>query len=350
MPGREGNRSTFPMATGGLARLAAEEACSSGIKLAPLLETAGLTLDQIRDSDERLRVNAQIAFLEGVARAMGRDRLGFELAQHFDLRRIGLLYYVAASSATLLEALQRAERFSAVSNEAVAIACIDAPAFEIRLNYAGVARHSDRHQIEFFLVALVRICRFLTGRAIAPISVRIAHARSGDLSAYHSFFGCRAEFQADCDSVIFGDECKLLPVVSADPYLNSILVRHCDETLASRRKAGSLLRVKVENVLATLLPHGRPTIKAVARQLNLSSRTLSRRLATEDLRFGLILEEMRRDLAIRYLEDATLSISQIAWLLGFQEVGAFTHAFRRWTGSAPSEMWGMRRDAGATPS
>ena len=51
-----------------------------------------------------------------------------------------------------------------------------------------------------------------------------------------------------------------------------------------------------------------------------------------------MLEEMRRELALRYLEDARLSISQVAWLLGFQEAGAFTHAFRRWTGQTPSEM------------
>ena len=66
--------------------------------------------------------------------------------------------------------------------------------------------------------------------------------------------------------------------------------------------------------------------------------TLARRLAAEGLSFAAVLEEMRRELALRYLEDARLSISQVAWLLGFQEAGAFTHAFRRWTGQTPSEM------------
>jgi AraC-like DNA-binding protein len=91
-------------------------------------------------------------------------------------------------------------------------------------------------------------------------------------------------------------------------------------------------------VIAPLLPHGKPQARVVAQKLNISSRTLARRLAAEGLSFASVLEEMRRELALRYLEDAKLSISQVAWLLGFQEAGAFTHAFRRWTGQTPSEV------------
>jgi len=209
---------------------------------------------------------------------------------------------------------------------------------EIRLDYSGVARHSDRHQIEFFLAALVRVCRSLVGVPLVPVRVTIAHARSESLSEYNRFFGCRTEFAAPCDAVVFRDEHRRLPVVSADPHLNDILVRYCEETLASRTRVRGSFRVRVENVIAPLLPHGKPQASVVARKLNLSPRTLARRLADEDLSFASVLEQMRRDLAMRCLEDAKLSISQVAWLLGFQEAGAFTHAFRRWTGRTPSEM------------
>src|SRR4029078_13633814 len=114
--------------------------------------------------------------------------------------------------------------------------------------------------------------------------------------------------------------------------------RYCEETLASRNQARDSFRVCVENVIAPLLPHGRPQATAIARKLNLSPRTLARRLADEGLSFASVLDEMRRELAMRYLADAKLSISQVAWLLGVQEVSAFTHAFRRWTGQTPSEM------------
>jgi AraC-like DNA-binding protein len=75
----------------------------------------------------------------------------------------------------------------------------------------------------------------------------------------------------------------------------------------------------------------------------MGERTLARKLANEGLNFTEILQQLRRDLAVRYLDDRKLHVSKIAWLLGFRDVSAFTHAFKRWTGKAPSQM----RTAGA---
>ncbi|HEX2727996.1 MAG TPA: AraC family transcriptional regulator ligand-binding domain-containing protein, partial [Beijerinckiaceae bacterium] len=273
-----------------------------------------------------------------VARALGRDRLGLELAQDFDLRMIGMLYYVAVSSDTLVEALRRLERFSAVANEALVFQCSAPADLEIRLDYAGVARHSDRHQVEFLLAALVRMCRSITGIALRPVSVAIAHSRSDDFGEYAAFFGCAPTFKAAYDAVVFQEACRALPVVGADSYLSDLLVRYCEETLSARMTVRSSLRAQVENAVAPLLPHGRPRARVIAEKLRMSPRTLARRLADEGLTFASLMEDMRRTLAARYLQDPKLSISQIAWLLGYAEVGAFTHAFRRWTGQAPSVM------------
>jgi AraC-like DNA-binding protein len=81
----------------------------------------------------------------------------------------------------------------------------------------------------------------------------------------------------------------------------------------------------------------------IARSLGMSKRTLIRRLSDEGLNFTEILQQLRRDLAVRYLDDRKLHVSKIAWLLGFHEVSGFTHAFKRWTGKTPSQM----RTAGA---
>jgi AraC-like DNA-binding protein len=81
----------------------------------------------------------------------------------------------------------------------------------------------------------------------------------------------------------------------------------------------------------------------VARSLAMSERTLGRKLAGEGLNFTEILQQLRRDLAVRYLNDRKLHVSKVAWLLGFRDVSAFTHAFKRWTGKTPSQM----RTAGA---
>ena len=86
-----------------------------------------------------------------------------------------------------------------------------------------------------------------------------------------------------------------------------------------------------------LLPHGDAKLTTVARRLGLSHRTLARRLAAESVNFSDVPENLKVDLAWRYLADNDLSISQVAWLLGYQEVSSLTHAFKRWTGKTPRQ-------------
>jgi AraC-like DNA-binding protein len=78
-------------------------------------------------------------------------------------------------------------------------------------------------------------------------------------------------------------------------------------------------------------------VPEIARRLGMSPRTLARRLAEEGLTFSTVLEGLRTALARRYLQDEDLPISKIAWLLGYGEVSAFTHAYKRWTGRTPRE-------------
>ncbi|WP_223217108.1 helix-turn-helix domain-containing protein [Rhizobium cauense] len=128
-----------------------------------------------------------------------------------------------------------------------------------------------------------------------------------------------------------------LPLVAADPYLNQLMMKMCDETMAVRSTNISPFRTIVENTNAPLLPHAEATTRTVAKRLGLSERTFARRLATEGLSFGEILDQQRRDLALRYLGE-DLQASQIAWLLGFHQPSSFSHACRRWIGKSPSEF------------
>ena len=88
----------------------------------------------------------------------------------------------------------------------------------------------------------------------------------------------------------------------------------------------------------TLLPQGRAQAGEIARRLGVGQRTFARRLSAEGVTFSEVLESTRSHLARRYLADASLSISQIAWMSGYQEVSAFTHAFKRWTGRVPRDV------------
>jgi AraC-like DNA-binding protein len=250
----------------------------------------------------------------------------------------GTTSYAAASSKTLSDALDRAQRYSSIANAGLVLKCSKADNFTIALHYAGVARHSDRQQMEIFVTTVIRVCRTLTGRLLKPTVVRLVHRRSCGSSELEKFFGCRIEFGADTDQIIFDKETAQLHLVDADPYLSEILLHYCEQALAHLRSNASSLRITIENAITPLLPHGEARLDAVAQKIGVSSRTLARRLTAEGLSFGEILNQLRSDLATHYLGEANLSISQIAWLLGYQGVSAFSHSCKRWTGLNPKSV------------
>ena len=329
---------TFPSALGIVTRLACGRAEQEGVKTELLLRKAGLTHQQIDDPCARLAVKSQIRFLDLAATTLMDEGLGFHLAQKFDLRMGGLFYYVLASSDTLGEALRRGVRYSAIVNEGITLKLHEEREIRINFEYAGVTRHSDRHQIEFAMATLVRTCRQLTNRHLSASRASFTHQRSDDTSEYRSFFGSDVRFGAAVDEIAFPTSIRQIPVVGADPYLNELLISYCDQALAARSTKRSTFGSSVENVIALHLPHGKARVGEIARKLGVSQRTLARRLSSEGLTFAGVLQRLKSDLAARHLADETLSISEIAWLVGYQDVSAFTHAFKRWTGKAPSAV------------
>jgi len=327
----------FPTATGGIARLAYEQAKAAGIDAGRFLGDAKLTLQQITDDRIRVPVKAQIEFVNLVANALQNEVLGLRLAQTVDLREIGLLYYVLASSEKLYDALHRAERYSGINNEGIRIIYHQRKG-SITFQHVGIARLSDRHQVEFFATVLLRICRNIAGRQLVPDSIRFMHRRARLPFDLQSFFGCNVTFGNRADEIIFSRKALDCTVVGADPYLNSLLEKLCDETISERRAISSNWRLRVENALAQLLPHGQARISEVCRELGVSSRTLSRRLTSEGYTFAEVVDALRSDLAKRYLREPELTISKIAWLLGYRQTSSFTHAFKRWTGKIPSRV------------
>jgi hypothetical protein len=291
------------MAGGGLSRLAIARLKSAGVPVAPLLRRVGLTPEVIADPEERLSVRSQIGLLDEAASALKDDCLGFTLARDHDPREIGLLYYVMASSQTLGDGLKRVARYSRITNEALVVGYREGNRLVVSLSYSGVPRHSDQHQMEFCMFGLLRICRILTGQIIVPQYFSIAHHRAEGASEMARFVGTKVEFGADRDEFALNVDARELPLTHADTHLNDLLLKYCEAALVGRRGDTSQLRTRVENAISSLLPHGRVLVEDVARSLGISERTLARRLSDEGLNFTEILQQLRRDLAVRYLDD-----------------------------------------------
>jgi AraC-like DNA-binding protein len=329
---------TVPTAAGGIARAAYARAALSLPDVALVAKRAGITLKQLKEPGFRIPVGSQIIFLNLVAARLEDEFLGYHLATEIDLRDLGLLYYVLASSDTLGEAMKRGQRYCSLQNEGVLMKYRDDGRVCVSFHYNGVRRLSDRHQIEFFVTTLVRLCRQLVGWRLNPIRIRLAHRRTELSTGVAVYFGCEFDFGSEVDEIEYAPLSGRLPVASADTYLNKLLMKYCEEALSRRRLKVQSWRLAVENTLAPLLPHGQGRLSEVAARLGVSIRTLERRLARENISFVEVLDELRFELAKRYLQEPNLPISEIAWLLGYADPSAFTHSFRRWTGKSPTQL------------
>jgi AraC-like DNA-binding protein len=153
---------------------------------------------------------------------------------------------------------------------------------------------------------------------------------------FERFYGCPVEFGASSDLFELSDDSLAIPLLTGDPKLLKALEPFVAMAAKERKTAAGTLRATVENEVEKLLPHGKAKVQTVAKALALSLRTLSRRLADEGTTYAEVVDDLRRTLALQYLKDPAISLSQIAWLLGCEGSTSFNHAFKRWTGRSPT--------------
>jgi AraC-like DNA-binding protein len=332
------NNAKLPSAGEALTRHVASHLAAHRVEPAPLLAAAGLPPTLLDQPSGGIGVRGQIEFLNLAAEALEDDLIGFHSAQTIDFRSVGIVYYLMASSETLATALQRLERYGSSADEALRVRSRKTENLSVELAYVGVKRHLDRHQAEFWLAGTLRLCRLFTGRDLVPAAVTLVHARPARAAEIERYVGREIAFGADRDLLVFEGGAGDLSLTTCDPYLQHLLVALCDRASPTRSGEPASLRTSVANAITPRLRNGTPTIDNIAKDLGMSARTLTRKLAEAGTSFSMVLDELRYELAIQYTRDSTSTISQIAWLLGYREPSAATRAFKRWTGKTPTEF------------
>lgn len=247
----------------------------------------------------------------------------------------GALDYVMASSATVREAFEVASRYVRLVNDALEMhLVVDGEHAELRLSSA-IAATPDVE--DYGLSSFFNNCvRPLLGTP-AELEVRMVRpAPNDDAEHVLTFSGATVRFNASWSGFRFAQSRLSQPVPTADPNLNQILRVHLDRTLAELPNALSLID-RARHLIRRDLPRGRATAPLIARELAMSRRTLCRRLEEDSTTFSDLLDDVRRSLAIEHVAQGTLSLSEIAFLLGFAQAAGFHRAFKRWTQQTPSE-------------
>jgi AraC-like DNA-binding protein len=347
---KENTGKALPTVTGFAAMRAIAVLRQQKIATAHLLHAAGLSGYEFgqaeggRAANPRVSAMAQGKFLEHAAAAIDDSAFGLHLAEETDPRDAGILYYVASSAHNIGEALRLLARYFRIVNEAAHLRSTpSSDGVAVAVQFVGVARHGLRQNVEFGIAVILKALREVTGRNIRPIRAAFAHARNSDLREFERFYLCPVEFGATSDLLEFTKDTLAIPLITADAKLLGVLQPFCDAAAKERRTETGTVRSAVESEVEKQLPHGRASAQSVAKALAFSGRTLSRRLADEGTTYVEVVDQLRRSLALQYLREPSMSVSQIAWLLGYEDSGSFNHAFRRWTGQSPSAARNEKR-------
>lgn len=263
----------------------------------------------------------------------GDEALGLKAGARMCLGAGGVLEFAMHSANSIRDSVTVATRYSRLFSDGFAPALeIDGGQAVIRLDHKLRAPRVIRDfTLSTWFHNHVRV-----QLAEAPeVEVWFGYEGSDELNEYANAFGSsKLKFGARCDGFAFDLSFLDRQLASADALLHAV---HCEhlETLVAGLPDQPNLAIRVHQLVAGELRRGRPTAQGVARQLHMSQRTLVRRLEAEGTSFSAELDELRRQLALRFVSTPNLPLSEITNLLGFSHVQAFHRAFKRWTGQTP---------------
>lgn len=197
---------------------------------------------------------------------------------------------------------------------------------------------------EMFLAFLSRLFNRLSEDDVRPVKLALHRpmASKAARDRFNAFFGTEVEFDAPQNIIVFNKQELFEPLGTANPEIRV----HSEKMTAQylQHYGSGEFRTIVRSQILSLLRNGRSSEENVAKGLNMSCSSLSRRLRQEGVTYRQMLNETQRSLALQHLRDASLPISEIGFRIGFEDLSSFSRSFRRWTGVSPRE-W-RRRNCG----
>ncbi len=289
-----------------------------GLRAAPILRDAGIVPSRLGDPEVWFDRDVCFRLEDHVARATGSPFYGPQIANHYELPQLGWWGKSIAQSPSLLTGLQFASQTIDTLQKGTQFRLVKYPkSLHFNFNYLGRGSLDPIQHIFATLVVLRKI-GLMTGEAGA-ISVKVARSYSAIFEGLHSFLGASITFDCDFDGVVFDSD-----------ILGASLDRRPPEPTPFLETTHDAIAL-----IARMLPYEHPTRERVAKRLNISARTLQRRLNDWGVTFEELVDEYRRDRALRLLMRADHSVLEIAYSLGYSDPAHFTRAFKRWQGVSP---------------
>lgn len=304
-----------------------------------LFKQAGLSPAKLGSGTARFPVANMIQLWNLARDASGDDGFGIAAGERWSATTFHALGFAWLASNSLGEALRRMARYGRFLNDGLEYALLSEQVqyrFRISLDPNGAQTKANDVSSDAGIVALLKMCRLLLGNSFSPMQITCPHAPNGAGIVLETVARCPIRYDEDYIEMVFDRHDIERKLPSGNEELTQaheqIILKH----LADLKQAD--LSTRAQLAILEQLPSGNIKESDIAAELGLSSRTLQRRLLEEGLSFQGLLQETRQKLADQYIRDENLSISEIAYLLGFSEQANFTRAFKRWNGQSPSRF------------
>jgi len=301
-----------------------------------IFKQAGLDYTKLGDGNARYRLNDMTKLWSLSVKETGNPCFGAEVGKLWTTTSFHALGFAWLASHTLKDALQRLVRYSRIVNNSITAQLeehgtylhliLDTSENEDEIHYAG--RDAG-------LTAVIKMCRMIYGDAFSPEEIQVTRARSPCAEQLEKFAGCPIIYDSDKNRTLFDRIQAEKRLASGNSELAKINEEVALKYLTTIDRNSIVLLVKSK--LVEMMPKGQITEEMIAKELNMSLRTLQRKLSEERTSFSEIYKMIRQEMANEYIQDSQMSMTEIAYLLGFSEQANFTRAFRRWYGASPSE-------------
>lgn len=313
---------------------------SRGCDAKDLLRRAGIDPALLQEPNGRTPVAGMSRLWHLAVEATGDPCLGLKVSAFVQPATFHSLGLALLASQDLEDALQRSARFSRIVSNAVDVRIERVPDGVKQVVEWRAEGPIVEESIDLMMASTVKMGLMLLGidpQAPRPIELRLRRSATPDMrEQFAAHFRCPIHFDADENSLFIPRAWMDLPL----PMANPVLARQNDLVVMEylSRFDGARVAERVRAELISRLPAGEPARSQVASALNLSEKTLQRRLREEGTGYQQILDEIRRDLAQQYLREGPVSVCEVTFRLGFSDQSSFTRAFRRWTGVTPGEF------------
>lgn len=283
---------------------------------------------------ERISYRQRIAQLDNMLGLLGADGAWLESPRSVSISDYGLLGYAMMSSATLEQAVQIAVRYHRTAGAMFDLQfAVESDEAVLRIEHLLPAGRVGQYTVEELFVGISRLIGLLLGDAHVPKRILLNYDAPAYQAKYEDCFGSQVLFgQSHCE---YRFDARLLPLPLAEADANT--ARICEESCRKLLTQMEIDEDIISRICHLLLstPGEFPKLDSVAQRLSLGARTLRRRLNELGTSYQKILDDVRRELAIEYLQTTNLTVQEIAELLGYSEVTNFRRAFMRWVELSP---------------